>query len=55
MSNGPAHRFSWAARELHVAPSEKLLEIGCGQGVAVSLICGSLVDGSITAIDLSRR
>lgn len=30
-----------------------MLEIGCGRGVAVRLICERLVDGRITAIDRS--
>jgi cyclopropane fatty-acyl-phospholipid synthase-like methyltransferase len=47
-------RFAWAAQTLDVAPSERLLEIGCGQGVAASLICESLSTGSITAIDRSK-
>jgi ubiquinone/menaquinone biosynthesis C-methylase UbiE len=37
-----------------VARSERLLEIGCGQGLAVSLLCESASIGSITAIDRSK-
>jgi SAM-dependent methyltransferase len=50
----PADRFVWAAQTLDVAPSERLLEIGCGQGVAVSLICESTSSASIAAIDRSK-
>jgi cyclopropane fatty-acyl-phospholipid synthase-like methyltransferase len=46
-------RLRWAARVLDVAPGDQILEIGCGPGVAVSLVCGQLVGGSITAIDRS--
>jgi ubiquinone/menaquinone biosynthesis C-methylase UbiE len=38
---------------LSPAPSDHLLEIGCGQGVAVSLICPLLRTGTITAVDRS--
>lgn len=38
---------------LAVEPDEHLLEIGCGPGVAVDLVCRKLVDGTITAIDRS--
>jgi trans-aconitate methyltransferase len=34
-------------------PDDRLLEIGCGGGVAVSLICDRLESGTITAIDRS--
>ena len=36
-----------------MAPSDRLLEIGCGHGVAVSLICARLSTGSVVAIDRS--
>ena len=32
-----------------------MLEIGCGHGVAVSLVCGRLTSGRITAIDRSQK
>ncbi|MFC4597204.1 class I SAM-dependent methyltransferase [Cohnella hongkongensis] len=46
-------RVKWAVDALAIAPSDRVLEIGCGHGTAVSLICGSLTDGSVTAIDQS--
>jgi SAM-dependent methyltransferase len=46
-------RLSWAVEQLKIAGDERLLEIGCGRGVAVSLICSLLTTGMITAIDRS--
>lgn len=41
------------SRALGVGPDDHLLEIGCGPGVAVVLICERLVSGRIVAIDRS--
>ncbi|AVT38943.1 cyclopropane-fatty-acyl-phospholipid synthase family protein [Plantactinospora sp. BB1] len=46
-------RLRWAVELLRVAPDDQILEIGCGNGVAVSLVCDRLVGGRITAIDRS--
>jgi ubiquinone/menaquinone biosynthesis C-methylase UbiE len=46
-------RLVWVRRALAVGPGDHLLEIGCGRGAAVSLICEQLIDGKITAIDRS--
>jgi hypothetical protein len=41
----------WAVEVLDPGPEVRLLEIGCGPGVALSLICERLVGGRIVAID----
>jgi SAM-dependent methyltransferase len=46
-------RLQWAVQLLDVAPTDEILEIGPGPGVSVSLICGRLATGGITAIDRS--
>jgi SAM-dependent methyltransferase len=46
-------RIAWAVELLDVAPADRILELGCGPGVAVSLICERLDGGHITAIDRS--
>jgi ubiquinone/menaquinone biosynthesis C-methylase UbiE len=46
-------RLVWAADTLAIDPGDHVLEIGCGRGAAVSLICERLTDGTITALDRS--
>jgi cyclopropane fatty-acyl-phospholipid synthase-like methyltransferase len=46
-------RIRWTVDLLDVQPTEHLLEIGCGPGHAVSLVCARLTRGTITAIDRS--
>lgn len=38
---------------LEVAPDDQVLEIGCGPGVAVALLCERLSTGRVTAVDRS--
>jgi ubiquinone/menaquinone biosynthesis C-methylase UbiE len=47
-------RLAWAVQMLDVAPDDHILEVGCGSGVAVSLVCERLTgSGRILAIDRS--
>jgi len=55
MAGKASERFVWAVDTLEVRPADRLLEVGCGHGVAVSLVCERLTTGTITAIDRSPR
>ncbi len=46
-------RFHWALELLEVGLKDRILEIGCGYGMAASLVCERLGSGRITAIDRS--
>jgi len=53
MTSRVPERLQWTVGLLDVRPSEHLLEIGCGAGHGVALICARLTRGTITAIDRS--
>jgi SAM-dependent methyltransferase len=55
MANKPSERFMWAVDTLALDPADHVLEVGCGHGVAVSLVCERLTRGRITAIDRSKK
>ena len=46
-------RIRWAVETLAPAPDDRLLEIGCGPGVAVGAVCDRLTGGRLVAIDRS--
>ncbi|MFY1669637.1 class I SAM-dependent methyltransferase [Plantactinospora sp. WMMB334] len=50
-ASAATYRQRWAVETMRVAPHDHLLEIGCGRGVAVSLVAGRLGTGRIVAID----
>src|SRR5438067_8349809 len=55
MAGKASERFVWAVDTLEVRPADRLLEVGCGHGVAVSLVCERLTTGTITAIHRSPK
>jgi trans-aconitate methyltransferase len=55
MAGKASERFVWAVDTLEVRPADDLLEVGCGHGVAVDLVCERLTTGTITAIDRSAK
>lgn len=46
-------RIVWAIDHLSIQPGDRLLEIGCGRGVAMAEITPRLIDGHITGLDRS--
>src|SRR3954465_8822574 len=55
MASKPSERFVWAVHTLALDPADHVLEVGCGHGVAVSLVSERLTSGQITAIDRSKK
>ena len=55
MAGKASERFVWAVDTLDVRPTDRVLEVGCGHGVAVSLVCERLTTGTINAIDRSPK
>jgi SAM-dependent methyltransferase len=54
MAERPAERLVRAVELLDPSPGERILEVGCGPGVAAALVCERLgEEGRLTAIDRS--
>ncbi|GAB2739104.1 class I SAM-dependent methyltransferase [Streptomyces bullii] len=52
-SGSVPERLTWAVRVLDPAPDDRVLEIGCGRGVAAGLIRARLTTGTVTGLDRS--
>lgn len=46
-------RIAWAVEQLDLAPTDRVLEFGCGPGVAAGLVADRVTAGSVLAIDRS--
>lgn len=55
MANEKPARIKWADEVLSVKPNETLLEIGCGNGHAIELICKRLKTGKVVGVDRSAK
>lgn len=54
MAGRVSERLAWAVDTLAIEPADRVLEVGCGHGVAASLVCERLGSGRLTAIDRSH-
>ncbi|HUQ59286.1 class I SAM-dependent methyltransferase [Lentzea sp.] len=50
-----SERLRGVVGQLAIRPGDRVLEIGCGRGVAAAMVCRLLTTGTLTAIDRSVK
>ena len=50
-----SERLQSVIEQLDIRPDDRVLEIGCGHGVAATLVCERLEEGHLTAVDRSAK
>ena len=48
-----SERLAWAADVVAPAPADRVLEVGCGHGVLLSLLAARVTTGSVVGVDRS--